>query len=281
VVELSRRWMRAVRSRQSLILCYHGVGPTSVRTDPGFLRIRPELFRRQLDVLRAAGFAFVTVAELAELSDGRSPPPGRIALSFDDGMDDNHDVVLPILREYGLRATFYVTTGLIGRPNPWMAPDSGVRMMTMSELEALVSAGFEIGAHTVTHPDLSQLDFDGCLDETRESRRMLEESLGVPVRTFAYPFCHYGSAAVAAVRTAGFRAAVTCGAGAGSWDGRYELPRTIVTGKDGMPTFLLKLAGFHAPIFSSPPGRALRAVSRGYRDRRRRRADDRRSDYDG
>jgi len=244
--------------------------------DPGFLRIPPDVFCAQLEVLLDSGFQFVTVAELAELADGRRPPPGRIALSFDDGMDDNYEVVLPILQEYGLTATFYVATGLIGKPNPWMAPDSGIRMMTVSELEALVAEGFEIGAHTVTHPDLSQLDIESCLHEVRESRRMLEEALGVRVRTFAYPFCHYGPAAVSAVAAAGFEAAVTCGTGAGTWD-RYELPRTIVTGKDGMPIFLLKLAGFHGAISGSPPGRAARALSRRYRDRRRRRIEERRS----
>ena len=52
-------------------------------------------------------------------------------------MDDNHSVVLPLLREHGLRATVYVTTGLSGRPNPWMAPESGGRMMSFEELRAL------------------------------------------------------------------------------------------------------------------------------------------------
>jgi hypothetical protein len=45
-------------------------------------------------------------------------------------MDDNHSVVLPLLRKHGLRATVCVTTGLIGRPNPWTAPESSARMMT-------------------------------------------------------------------------------------------------------------------------------------------------------
>ena len=42
--------------------------------------------------------------------------PKKVALSFDDGMDDNHAVVLPLLTELGLTATVYVTTGLIGKP---------------------------------------------------------------------------------------------------------------------------------------------------------------------
>jgi peptidoglycan/xylan/chitin deacetylase (PgdA/CDA1 family) len=190
-----------------------------------------------------------------------------VALSFDDGMDDNHSVVLPILRERGLRATVYVTTGLIGKPNPWMAPESGARMMTVDELRELAAAGFEIGAHTVTHPDLSRLGFDECLREMRESRDELERALGVEVRTFAYPSCHYGAAAVEAARTAGFAAAVTC-QGLGSWE-RYELQRSLVSGKDGTGSFLVKLAGAFERLSASRPGRAARAVTRPVRTRRR------------
>jgi peptidoglycan/xylan/chitin deacetylase (PgdA/CDA1 family) len=208
--QLALRAARLARARRSAILLYHGVGPTGTRIDPGFLRVRPEAFRAQLRLLLAAGFEIVTVGEFAERSGGRKPPPGIVALSFDDGMDDNHSVVLPLLREHGLRATVYVTTGLIGKPNPWMAPESGARMMTVDELGELADAGFEIGAHTVSHPDLSRLGFDECLREMRESRDELERMLGVEVRTFAYPSCHYGRAAVEAARAAGFTVAVTC-----------------------------------------------------------------------
>ena len=262
-------------ARRSVILCYHGVGPTSTSLDPGFLRVRPEAFRAQLDLLLGAGFEFVTVAELAERFTGAEPPPGLAALSFDDGMDDNRTVVLPILTELGLTATVYVTTGLIGKPNPWMAPSAGARMMDEPELRELAAAGFEIGAHSVTHPDLSQLDYEACLRETTESRHTLERVVGAPVRTFAYPFCRYGPAALAAVRASGFTAAVTC-QGLGSWD-RYELERSLITGKDGLLVFLLKLTDAYQPLFDSGPSRLVRAATRSLRERRRERAQERRA----
>jgi len=262
----SGRW---VRHRRSLILLYHGVGRSNTRIDPGFLRVAPETFRWQLDLLVAAGFEFVTVAEFVERAGAHEPPPGLVALTFDDGMDDNHSVVLPMLRERGLRATVYVVTGLIGKPNPWMANDSRARMMTTDELRELVAAGFEIGAHTVTHRDLSKLTFDDCFREMTESRLALERMLDVAVRTFAYPSCHYSAPAVAAAEAAGFRAAVTCG-GLGSWK-PYELQRSLVSGKDGTVSFLLKLAGLHQPLFESVPGRAARVATRRLRTARRKR----------
>jgi peptidoglycan/xylan/chitin deacetylase (PgdA/CDA1 family) len=264
-----RRIALILQARRSAILCYHGVGPSTTRTDPGFLRVDPADFRTQLGLLLGAGFEFVTVAQFAERANGGRPPAGLIALSFDDGMADNHEFVLPILREHGIAATVYVTTGLIGKPNPWMASDSNARMMTVAELRDLASAGFEIGSHSVTHPDLSRLDYEGCLREMIESRRTLERLVETPIRTFAYPFCHYGPAALAAARAAGFTAAVTCH-GRGSWD-RYELRRAMITGKDGAAVFLLKLTNLYQPLFDSFPIRFTRAVTRGARTRRRER----------
>jgi peptidoglycan/xylan/chitin deacetylase (PgdA/CDA1 family) len=231
------------------------------------MRVAPAVFRAQIGLLLGAGFRFVTVAAFAERAIRHGPPPGLIALSFDDGMDDNHQVVLPILREHRIPATVYVSTGLIGKANPWMASNSGARMMTADELRDLVSAGFEIGSHTVTHPDLSELDYESCLREMVDSRRALEDLLDTPIRTFAYPFCNYGPAALAAARAAGFTAAVTCH-GRGSWD-RYELRRAMITGKDGITIFLLKLTELYQPLFDSAPIRFVRAMTRGARMRRR------------
>jgi peptidoglycan/xylan/chitin deacetylase (PgdA/CDA1 family) len=263
-----------LRARRSVILCYHGVGAATPQVDPGFLRVRPDVFRAQLELLLEAGFKFVTVSDFAARCRHGPPPAGLAALSFDDGMDDNHDVALPILVELGLPATVFVITGLIGEPNPWLAPASGGRMMNVAELRAMVEAGIEIGAHTVTHPDLSQLDYARCLDEIGGSRRDLEGILNARVTTFAYPFCRYGPAARAAVEAAGFDSAVTC-QGAGSWE-RYELKRSLITGKDGLGIFLLKLTDAYQPLFDSGPSRVTRALTRPIRRRRWERAEGRR-----
>jgi peptidoglycan/xylan/chitin deacetylase (PgdA/CDA1 family) len=267
--------LERLRARRSFVLCYHGVGPSTTRTDPGFLRVDPRAFCAHLDLLLGAGFEFVTVGEFVDRAAGRSPPVGLVALSFDDGMDDNHEYVLPILRERRLRATVFVTTGLIGKPNPWMGHDSGARMMTEAELRDLVQAGFEIGAHTVTHRNLAELDYESCLYEMIESRTALEALLGIRVRTFAYPYCHYGPAALAAACATGFAAAVTC-EGRGGWE-RHELARTMITGKDDVLAFVAKLAGLYQPIFDSAPGRLTRVATRSLRERRRRSREERAS----
>ena len=263
-----RRAVRALARRRSVIVAHHGVGEPHRERDTESLQVPPTAFRGQLDLLAGAGFRFVTVAELAARTAGGVPPAGLAAISFDDGMRDHHAVAWPILREYGAPATVYVVSDWIGAPNPWL---EGERMMTADELRELAGAGWELGAHTATHPDLSTLGEADCLEEMRTSKAAVEEIAGAPVRTFAYPFCRYGPAALAAARAAGFEAAVTC-EGRGSWE-PLELKRAIVTGVDGLAAFTLKLADVYYPLFESAPGRAFRVSTRALRARGRARGD--------
>lgn len=256
---------RRLRASRSVIIGGHGVAELPADADPEHLCVRPDAFRRQVELLLEAGFTFLTVSELAARGGaaGQAPPPGLAALSFDDGMENNASVLLPLLQEYRIPATVYVTTGLIGRPNPWVAAAAGARMMTADELRALAAAGVELGAHTVSHPDMEQLGAEACRCEAADSRAALEELTGGPVTSFAYPFCRYGPAAIEGVRAAGFTSAVTC-MGRGSW-APLELRRAMITGVDGTPAFLAKLAGVYERVFASRAGTAARVATRAPR----------------
>ena len=76
-------------------------------------------------------------------------------------------------------------------------------------------------------------------------------------------------------KAAGFEAAVTC-QGLGSWD-RFELKRSLITGKDELSIFLLKLTDAYQPLFDSAPSRIVRSSTRAVRDRLRRQKQARRS----
>lgn len=256
--------LRSLRERRSVVLAYHGLGTSSAADDPHFLHVRPQSFRTHVELMLEAGFRFVPVSRFADSLGGGRPPAGLAALSFDDGMEDNHSVLLPLLSEYALPATVYACSGLLGGANPWLR---GTRMMTEDELRAMAGAGVEIGSHGVTHQDMTRLGYDDCLREMTESRERLQELTGTPVESFAYPSCKYGEAAMRAARDAGFKAALTC-QGRGSWE-RFELKRTMIGGKDGLPSFVAKLCGVYDPVFHSPPGRVARVATRGARSRAR------------
>ncbi len=254
--------LRRLAARRSVILGYHGIGTAPARDDLFRLLVSPEQFTMQLELLLGAGFRFVTVAELADRLDGDAPPPGLASVSFDDGLRDNYITAMPILRRFGIRATVYPVVGFLGGHSPWISHGPAGEILGEEELRGLVAEGWEIGAHTMTHPDLSELDYAACRLEIEESRDALERITGQPVRTFAYPFGHYGPAAVAAARDAGFRAAVTTGSG--SW-APLELTRAMVSAGDPFPVLMLKLTDRYEPLVSSPALRLVRQASKQIR----------------
>jgi peptidoglycan/xylan/chitin deacetylase (PgdA/CDA1 family) len=108
----------------------------------------------------------------------------------------------------------------------------GDLMLTESQLAALPGLGFEVGAHTVTHPILTRIEAEAARREISASRDTLEDMSGTRVRLFAFPNGRpgqdYGPEHVEMVRTAGFSAALSTASGAchrGS--DRYQLPRML------------------------------------------------------
>jgi len=252
-VDRRRFWigrLEAIRRRRSVILGYHGIGRSRMRDDLSRLQVRSSRFCAQVELLVDAGFQFVTVAELAHLAAGREPPPGYAAISFDDAMRSTVTAALPVLREHGIRATVYVTIGFIGGVSPWVRAAGENRIASENELLELAAAGWELGAHTMTHPDLSALDYHACRWEMEDSKTALERLSGVDVETFAYPFGRYGAVSVRAARDSGFIAAVSTGGG--SWD-PFRLTRAMVGRFDPMPLILLKLEDRYEPLVGSPP----------------------------
>ena len=169
----------------------------------------------------------MTVAELARVAAGGTAPAGLAAVSFDDGMQNNLTTALPILHSLGIPASVYVPSGWLGGRSPWLADGADNRILSADEVRALAHAGWEIGAHTVTHADLSVLDYAQCRDEIERSCADLSEMTGRRVETFAYPFGRYSPVAVQAARDCGLIAAVTSARGAGtrsSCRGRWSAP---------------------------------------------------------
>jgi peptidoglycan/xylan/chitin deacetylase (PgdA/CDA1 family) len=266
---VNRVWLAAleqIRRRRSVILGYHGVSEERLRDDLSLLQVAPARFRSLLELMLAAGFRFVTVAELARISASATPPPGLAVVTFDDGMRNNHSTALPILRELEIPATIYVASDFIGGRSPWIGPGGDGAMLDEAEIRELAAAGWEIGAHTITHSDLSQSDYEVCLREIRGGREVLERITGAQVQTFAYPFGRYGPAALAAVRAERLLAAVTTGSG--SW-APFELTRAMIGAADPFVVVLLKMTDRYEPLLALPPLRAARWASRRLRQRGR------------
>ncbi len=125
-------------------------------------------------------------------------------------------------------------------------------LMNANELKTLAAAGMSIGAHTLTHPMLSQMPHEMALAEMAESRRLLETLLGSTVWAFAYPFGQAESVNPETIATAeelGFEAAfMNVGGGLGSEIPRFAIPRVHVSAGMGLAEFEAHVSGFYEKI---------------------------------
>lgn len=116
----------------------------------------------------------------------------------------------------------------VGRSNarpeqPAFAPPA--RLLSWEGLRELASMGWEVGAHSRTHPDLTRLDDRALAEEVLGAKVVLEDRLGQPVRAFAYPYGRYDGRVRASMRAA-YRMACTTVMGVALDTGdRYALER--------------------------------------------------------
>ncbi len=187
------------------ILMYH-----SVSAGPGPTCIAPETFRRQMETLAECGYRGVALAELAPWLRGEGPPAGKpIVLTFDDGFTDFADVAFPELHARGWTATVFLPAGKVGGAADWDAAPGRAprRLLSWQAVAELAGLGVEIGAHGVSHADLTALPQDAARDEVAESRRRIEDRIGRPVTSFAAPYGRTNPAVRAEIRRH-YRAAV-------------------------------------------------------------------------
>ena len=110
--------------KTALVIYYHSVSDRWNRDQtylPG-ISVRPETFRMQMRLLRDH-YHPLLLDDLAGWLDHRKKlPPRSVAITFDDGFEDNHRTAAPILEESGIRATFYLTSGCVEHQTlPWFA----------------------------------------------------------------------------------------------------------------------------------------------------------------
>jgi len=240
-VAVSRGWHRTrARLRGSaIVLTYHRIG--DVTDDPHRLAVSAEHFAQQMSVV-ASEHPTMTAGQLAaHMKRGDTLPQRTVVITFDDGYAETHATAAPILAGVGIRATSFVCSDAIGMPGEyaWDAKSSPAdsdaarpdrRVLTADEV-ATHHAGetFEFGAHTRTHPRLSQLDEAEQRDQIAGDAETLRTLLGKRPRTLAYP--HGGGAdlnetSVALAQEAGFDAAFTTRPGiVVPWADRFTVPR--------------------------------------------------------
>jgi peptidoglycan/xylan/chitin deacetylase (PgdA/CDA1 family)/glycosyltransferase involved in cell wall biosynthesis len=227
-----------------LVLCYHAVSdrwrsPLAVTT---------RSLEAQLGALVRRGYRGALFTEAVT-----TPTLGKtLVVTFDDAYRSIRELALPVLESLGLPATVFAPTNYLGggQVATWPLMEHYVRsggpeeltVMSWEQLAELQARGWEIGSHSLSHPDLTSLDDDSLVAELAESKRLCEERLSGPCRSIAFPFGSTDTRVMAATGAAGYEAA------AGLPMRRFHVPLTLnwprvgIYGSDPRWRFELKVS---------------------------------------
>jgi peptidoglycan/xylan/chitin deacetylase (PgdA/CDA1 family) len=259
------------RSRRLACFAYH-----SIHADgPPVLSLAPDSFEDHLRRLRRRGFRSARLSDLEALADGGRPAGRMVSLTFDDGYLDNYTTALPLLREYGFSALFFVLPTFVdeGGPLDWKGVEKAhashpdvMRSMTWPMVEEMVEAGMEFGSHTISHPRLPTLGDEELAQELLDSRRRMIDRLG-QCDSLAYPFGNWDARVERAAAAAGYRFAFTLPFVSQRAGSPLSIPRIAMDHRDDGRRFALKLSApvrwamLGSPL--KPTARQLQALARG------------------
>lgn len=235
------------KRRGAIILMYHRINDA---LPPSDLVVATAKFRQQMEYL-AAHCEVVGLESLLTDERRKKKEEGRkkVVITFDDGYRDNYLNGYPVLKELGLPATIFLTTGMIGtdkkrsRYQDMPSPD----MLSWAEAKEMMHSGMTFGPHTASHPHLSALSCKEQKKEIEESIVMLNTNLSreeISTSMFCYPYGDYNAQTLNILKGLGIKLAVTIKPGINNEQTNLlQLKRTEISGIDSMFDFKKKLCG--------------------------------------
>ena len=197
------------------IFMYH-----SVSDGPSPLCLPLSVFREQMERISQLQ---LKVVPLSQWADSGEQGKGSVVLTFDDGYKDIVSGVLPELEKRGWAATIFLASKLIDAGRDQSTPCG--ELLSWSDAEQLVKAGWEIGSHTRRHRDLTSLSDSELEMEIGDSRKEIEERLGCSVTSFAAPYGYVNDSVLKYIRRHYKRAVGTRLGKASSESDPFDLPR--------------------------------------------------------
>lgn len=205
------------------ILMYHVVTAPPAGTAYPELWTPRETFKATVALLKDRGYHGVTLDRVWKAwHGGPGLPPKPVVLTFDDGYLSQSTHAKPILRAAGWPGVLYLEGKSLGPGG-----------LTSKQVKAMLAAGWQVGSHTMTHPDLTTVGDDRLETELTDSKKLLETTFDITVTAFCYPAGRNDARVRAAVQAAGYENATTVDPGiAKKSDDPFELPRIRVNGTD-------------------------------------------------
>ncbi|MCD6360926.1 MAG: polysaccharide deacetylase family protein [Armatimonadetes bacterium] len=226
------------------VFCYHKISAEPSTT----YEVSTADFKEQLAVLAEEGYETVTPAQIADYLEGKADLPEKpVCITFDDGYKSVLEICKPAMEKYNYVGTaFLISSSVCGRGN-----------LDWDDVAELEQAGWEIGAHTVSHIHPTWVSVEKCAEEFEQSRATIREHIEGDCTAIAYPYGLYDDDVLRVTREAGYRIGFTIDRGpADQTDDPLLIPREMVVNGNSMKTFKrwLHQEKLHLADLDPPPG---------------------------
>ena len=218
----------SMSERRVPVLMYHKIGPVENENSPyAYLSVKTEQFEAQIKHLSEQGYTFLFPDE-RHYADQCAKP---VIITIDDGYMDNYTNAYPILKKYNAKATIYMIGSYVYKES----------YLTKNQLKEMAASGLvNIGSHTMSHGDLSQMNEEQLTYELRDSQTCLEDIVNQPVTDLSYPYGKLTDAVINKARQY-YWTAVTVNQGNNTFD-PFTVQRTVIFRNMDMKGFCEMLA---------------------------------------
>ncbi len=200
------------------ILMYHKVPDKPIDTQHKIF-VTKNNFKKHLQFFHLRGLKTITLKQYNDISEGKISakqfPSKPFIITFDDGYLDNYSNMLPLTDKYNFKGILFLLGNFNLTHNNWDKNEdpNANKLMSTEQKMSFVKSGWEIGAHTLTHPHLTQISINLAKEEIDRSKKQIEETLNVSVITFAYPYGDYNDETKKLAGNSGFEFAVATDTG--------------------------------------------------------------------
>ena len=192
------------------------------------LEVTPEFLEAKILEYERKGYRFVSMDEVCNALTNASKHPFRreqpfVCITLDDGYADNYQYAYPLFKKHDIPFVLYITTGFVDGTAPMWWYDETPAMLNWEQVRQLSrDALCTIGAHTLTHPRLGQIEQAQAQQEIKKSMQILEEKLQIRIDHFSYPHGDYTPQVCQLVCNLGFKSSVLV------WGGKVRLKQNCL-----------------------------------------------------
>lgn len=231
------------------ILLYHRVVMSRREGGKQNIYVTVKQLRKQFEYLRNNDYKTITFKELKNINPITIESGNlykKIILTFDDGYEDNYNLLFPLLKEFGFTAVIFLVTGF--SKNEWDIKngEKSFPLLNNSQIKEMDDYGIEFGGHTQNHVDLLKTLPDIQFNEINGCKKDIEKIIEKPVISFSYPFGAISNNIKEKTKMAGYRYGISTNTGPRKInDDLFQIRRIEISKNTTLFSFKRKVSGFY------------------------------------